>query len=72
MHDGGTSVSLSLNGKHQCTSTAVYGGQGGRLTVNGKIWETISKMTECNEPIRVKVGDIIKVKGTYDTKKHPL
>ena len=63
---------LYVNNVLKCTSTAVYGGEGGRLTIDGKTWETISKMTECNDPIAVKVGDVIKVEGTYDTKEHPL
>ncbi|KAF2429085.1 hypothetical protein EJ08DRAFT_680230 [Tothia fuscella] len=72
LHDGGTSVSLYVNNQLKCTSTAVYGGEGGKLTIEGKSWETISKMTECSEPIEVKAGDTIKVEGTYDTKAHPL
>ena len=72
LHDGGTSVSLSVNGKHYCTSKAIYGGEGGSLNLNGKKWETISKMTECNDPIPVNAGDMIKIEGTYDTKNHPL
>ena len=63
---------LYVNNELKCTSKAVYGGKGGKLTVDGKTWETISKMTECNDPVPVKVGDVIKVEGTYDTKAHPL
>jgi hypothetical protein len=63
---------LYVNNVLKCTSNAVYGGEGGKLSLDGKVWETISKMTECNEPIPVKAGDVIKVEGTYDTKAHPL
>jgi hypothetical protein len=72
LHDGGTSVSLYVNNQLKCTSNAIYGGQGGKLTIEGKSWETISKMTECSEPVAVKTGDTIKVEGTYDTRAHPL
>jgi hypothetical protein len=72
MHDGGTRVSLYVNGKHVCTSRAIYGAEGGRISVNGQTWETISKMTECLDPIPVKAGDVLKVEGGYDTISHPL
>jgi hypothetical protein len=72
MHDGGTSVSLTHNGKLYCKSNAIYGGDGGQLSIDGTTWETISKMTECNDPLMIKVGDTIKVEATYDTVKHPL
>jgi hypothetical protein len=72
LHDGGTSVLLYVNDVLKCTSNAVYGGEGGKLAMDGKVWETISKMTECLEPIPVKAGDVLKIEGTYDTKEHPL
>jgi hypothetical protein len=72
LHDGGTAVKLSVNGKLFCTSEAIYGGEGGKLNVNGKAWETISRMTECFQPIPVKKGDKIKIEASYDTKAHPL
>jgi hypothetical protein len=40
--------------------------------VEGKTMETISKLTECNEPLKIKVGDTLRVEATYDTGKHPL
>jgi hypothetical protein len=72
LHDGGTSVSLFHNNKLYCTSNAIYGGKSGVLTVDGKKVETISKLTECNEPLKIKVGDILKVEAAFDTGKHPL
>jgi hypothetical protein len=72
MHDGGTGVSLFINGKQVCTSKAVYGAGGEKALVNGQTWETIAKMTECLDPIPVKAGDVIKVEGGFDTATHPL
>jgi hypothetical protein len=72
MHDGGTAVSLSINGKEYCNSKALYGGKGGTLTIDGKSWETIRQMEECNVPFPVKKGDVLKVEASYDTKAHPL
>lgn len=72
LHDGGTSVSLFHNNKLYCTSNAIYGGKSGLLTIDGKTVETISKLTECNEPLKIKVGDMLKVEATYDTARHPL
>jgi hypothetical protein len=72
LHDGSTSVSLFHNDKLYCTSKAIYGGRSGLLTIDGKTVETISKLTECNEPLKIKAGDILKVEATYDTGKHPI
>lgn len=36
------------------------------------IWETISEMTSCTEPVRVKKGDEISIAAFYDPGKHPL
>jgi hypothetical protein len=72
MHDGGTSVTLWVNDKLYCSSKAIYGGEGGEINIDGKKWATISKMTECNEPIPVKKGDKLKVQATYNTIAHPL
>jgi hypothetical protein len=72
MHDGGTGVNMYVNDKLYCASKAIYGGQKGTINVNGKTWETIATMTECNEPIKVKKGDKVKLEATFDTKLHPL
>jgi Stress up-regulated Nod 19 len=72
LHDGGTAVNLYHNGKLYCTSNAIYGGGSGSLSVDGKSVDTIAKLTECNEPLKVKVGDTLKVEAFYDTTKHPL
>ena len=72
MHDGGTGMNMYINDKLYCASKAIYGGPGGTVTINGKAWSTIATMTECNDPVPVKKGDIIKLEATYDTKEHPL
>jgi hypothetical protein len=40
--------------------------------VDDKDWKTISKMSECTEPVQVKVGDKIKLEAIYDNVAHPL
>lgn len=59
---------LYVNNQLECTSTLFTAGK----VVNSPSKESISKMTECSEPIAVKDSDTIKVEGTYDTKAHPL
>jgi hypothetical protein len=71
MHDGGKNIRVFLNDKEVCSSNAEYGGNGGHLIVDGKEWQTITKMTECAGPVTVKKGDYITVKAAYDTVAHP-
>jgi hypothetical protein len=72
MHDGGDSVIAFVNGKKICTSTATYGSAGAQTIVDGKKWTTISKMSECIEPLELKKGDNITIEATYDNVAHPL
>jgi hypothetical protein len=73
VHNGGTNIFLTLNGKVVCNSRAVYGGdENHAIAPNGKIWDTIHTMTECNEPIQVKAGDTVSTIAVYDTTAHPL
>jgi hypothetical protein len=73
LHDGGVKIQLLLNGKVVCNSVAQYGGEQGTLqNDNGSKWETISSMTSCREPIKVKKGDVMTMVSIYDTKLHPL
>ena len=71
--DGGDFINMTLNGKHVCTSTAVYGSADQTMKMSdGRTWETISDMTYCNkEAIRIKKGDVIKFSASYDNEKHP-
>ncbi|KAF2395731.1 hypothetical protein EJ06DRAFT_534661 [Trichodelitschia bisporula] len=72
MHDGGTGVAAYVNGKLVCDSRATYGSAGSKLIVNGKEWKTISKMSECTEPIPLKKGDKIRLEAGWDNVAHPL
>lgn len=65
-------MDLFVNGKYTCSSNAVYGGEGGTTTQNGKKWETISSMTMCPGPIKIKDGDYMTLNARYDLVKHPL
>lgn len=68
MHDGGTSLDISLNNKTVCSSRAIYGTQ---LQMDGKDWTTIAQMTDCTEPFKVKKGDVIRLIVNYDEIAHP-
>jgi hypothetical protein len=73
LHDGGEAMELFVNGKMVCRSGSVYGGKGGIMTLDdGTKWETISAMTDCNNAVPLKKGDILTMKAIYDLKKHPL
>ena len=74
MHDGGSKMILYLNDYEVCSSNATYGGDGATATsgTGGEKWQTISEMTSCNEPIKVKKGDYIKIESQYDLEKHPV
>jgi len=63
---------MLVNDKLVCSSNATYGGDSSTAVVGGKEWQTITKMSECFNPVQVKKGDIIKVSALYDTKAHPL
>ena len=69
--DGGTAVQMQINGKLVCSSNATYGGEGHTTVVDGKEWATITKMSECMDPIEVKRGDKVKIVAAYDTVAHP-
>lgn len=72
MHDSGTYVAMTVNEKLVCQSNATYGGAGSSTIVNGKEWQTITKMSTCPGPIPVKKGDNVVISAGYDTKEHPL
>jgi len=73
VHDGGSNIVLKLNDRVICDSHAVYGGGGSEaLGLDGKKWQTIREMTECNTPVEVKKGDVVVTEAIYDTELHPL
>jgi hypothetical protein len=63
---------MYLNDKETCVSKAEYGGTEGTMKAGEKEWTTISKMSDCLEPIAVKKGDYLRIEASYDTVKHPL
>ena len=66
-------MDLHINGKYACSSNAVYGGGTGTTkTPDGKIWETISGMSLCPGPIKIKDGDYMSMIARYDLTQHPL
>ena len=72
MHDGGDALKLFINDKEVCESKATYGGSESTLSgPDGKKWETISAMTECNNPIKIRAGDNLRIVADFDTKLHP-
>lgn len=72
LHDGGSQMQLRLNGNDICNSTAIYGGAGSKMKMDGKEWDTISEMTVCRDMIPVKRGDYLTMSAIYDTESHPL
>ena len=72
MHDGGESVIAFVNGKKIRTSAASYGSAGAEVKVDGKVWKTVPKMSECVEPFELKKGDKIRFDAAYDNVAHPL
>jgi hypothetical protein len=72
MHDGGELLKLIINGKVVCASKAAYGGAESTLVgSDGKKWETINSMSECNDPVKVKAGDVVQLEASFDTIAHP-
>jgi hypothetical protein len=73
MHDGGDMLKLYINGKEVCESKAEYGGAESTLVgADGKKWETINAMTECNKPVHVNKGDKLRIDALFDTIAHPV
>ena len=63
-----------INDKLACSSEAIYGGEGGTNIdpTTGKKWETISGMTICPDPFKIKDGDYMTIASRYDATIHPL
>jgi hypothetical protein len=70
--DGGVDISIKINGKEQCVSKAVYGGDGAtRPGLANDVWTTIRTMTYCPGPVRVRKGDKVSLEAHYDIALHP-
>jgi hypothetical protein len=55
-----------------CNSQAIYGGGAATAKMkDGRVWQTISRMTHCVDPFPIKRGDNITVEANYDFAKHP-
>ncbi|KAF2663448.1 hypothetical protein BT63DRAFT_119198 [Microthyrium microscopicum] len=61
VHDGGTSITLRVNGRTVCDSQAVYGQAG----------TGVSNMTQCTDPMKIIRGDQMEVEAYFDLDKHP-
>ncbi|QDS75811.1 hypothetical protein FKW77_000302 [Venturia effusa] len=72
LHDGGDVILMKVSGKVVCESKAKYGGGSQVLKgEDGKVWETLSFMEECNDAIKLKEGDQIEIEARYDFEAHP-
>jgi len=72
LHDGGVNLVVKINGKDKCDSQAIYGGASATAKMeDGRVWQTISRMTHCIDPFPIKRGDNITVEANYDFVKHP-
>jgi hypothetical protein len=61
MHNGGVKMVMYHNDKEICTSAAEYDAANG---ING--------MGACDNVVKIKKGDLLKVKSVYDIAKHPM
>ncbi|KAF2663440.1 hypothetical protein BT63DRAFT_461169 [Microthyrium microscopicum] len=71
MHDGAVNMKFFLNDKQVCKSDAIYGGDGGTV-IDGKSWETITSYSLCKDPVRIRIGDKLKISSEYDLSRHRL
>jgi hypothetical protein len=72
VHDGGENIIMKVNDKEICNSRALYGGpEHTSIGPDGKVWETIREMTNCQYATKVDKGDKITVEANYDLVKHP-
>jgi hypothetical protein len=47
------------------------GGMGMPTPPTGEVWETLSGMSACAEPVKVSKGDVLTLQSNYDLVKHP-
>ena len=64
---------VRVNGKDKCNSQAIYGGAAATAKMeDGRVWQTISRMTHCVDPFPIARGDNITIEANYDFASHPL
>jgi hypothetical protein len=72
LHDGGTKLTFTVNGKEVCNSTVVYGGLGHeKVQSNGEILKSMSKTIGCADPLRLHKGDKMQLFAHFDFDQHP-
>lgn len=65
-YGGGSQTLKAEDGNYSYTCTRSL------LThIIGKVWEALSSMDDCNDPVKVKKGDQIQVEARYDFEAHP-
>jgi hypothetical protein len=50
------------------------GGMGGMdmpKTSSSQVWETLSGMSRCDEPVKISKGDVLTLQSYYDLERHP-
>jgi len=69
-HDGGSGVSVSINGKTICSSVPTYAKVEGKGATEETHF-TIAQFSLCNDNVKISKGDKLIVKADFDTEKHP-
>lgn len=69
-HDGGSGVSVSINGKTACSSLPTYAEIGNKGVTEGKHF-SVTQFSLCNEKVKISKGNQLVVKADYDTEKYP-
>ncbi|KAE9980993.1 hypothetical protein EG328_011894 [Venturia inaequalis] len=88
LHDGGDTLSVTINNQTVCESKAKYGPAAALSGIGAMgshernvadpgphgdaLFETIVEMSQCYGPIEVKKGDTYLLEAKYDTVKHPV
>jgi hypothetical protein len=63
---------MQCTGKHICEAKALYGSDGSTATIDGKKWETIAAYAPCEDAVKFKKGDKVRMTADYDLTKYRL
>jgi hypothetical protein len=63
---------MLLNGDLACESFPKYEDIPGAKKSDGSMWQTITEMSYCDDPVAFRKGDKVTLVSIYDTTKHPL